>query len=248
MNVRLHEFPGRTARLALYVDGSPLRAGEAAIDALGELKDVIWPLSAELAVDGAPRPHWLIQQAELPPGAVVKALMTDPVREWAPRLTRPVLLGWIERALAQPGAEGAGWSELHVATTRVRLPEAARWEGRATLALELGTRPQSDPFTAGEPIIHEVPIEWESGRPWVSGPDEHLGLQGPLAVQIANDDGRLTLDATAHWSLWTEGRGAELLGGALRRLAAAGWEVEHDGLGIQKSASSGGWTGSSDAE
>jgi hypothetical protein len=70
-----------------------------------------------------------------------------------------------------------------------------------------------------------VPIERAPSGAWLSGPREPAFDQPPISVTLTNEEGRLTLQITRHYSYWVEPSepAAERLDEVVDRLRAMGW-------------------------
>lgn len=165
-----------------------------------------------------PQAHWLLRLEQVPAGIRIEPLYTAQVIETLPTLDSSSLCAWVDKALKQDCPGGSqftpAWSSVWSRAMRVKLPDAQRFIGRASVAVE---------YHGGHA---SVPLERTGSDVWVSGPRTDSFMGPPGELHITNSDGFLTLALEGSWSLWIDDpAGREQVDAAVERVLALdrGW-------------------------
>jgi hypothetical protein len=228
----IHPFPGRHVALQWVADEpipSEPSLAETALAALQELREVVEPLAADLALVCSereerwpqsaalpPRPFWHLRVSGLTLPLPIAPKFVDADVSEIVRLDRTGLQQWIEHALAQPCEDpGAltAWAEVSIPASGVRLYRDVR-----TPALTMRS----------EEGAIDAPVHVDDNRlSWVWGPVEPASSSPPMDLAFYSEGGVLSLKIHVHWSWWTTAGSPErqALDRALERIRASGWEL-----------------------
>jgi hypothetical protein len=223
---RVRAFPGDEFSFRRVTADADPTGLETALDVLDTLRDGWEPLSAETRVQCAndakprggalPQPHWLLSRRVVPEGVLIDAVMRDPVRSQADVLTRDAVRTWactaLEQAQVQCGGE-AEWTALRFNAARVRLGPI-EWQAAST-HVELSS----------ETGLVRAPLERDALGTWISGPRAPAFDQAPIAVNVYQGFGALTLRITVNYSFWLDDAvpAGRWFNEARGRLEALGW-------------------------
>jgi hypothetical protein len=224
---RVRAFPGDEFSFRRVTADEDSTGLDTALDAIDALRDGWEPLSAETRVqctnDSRPRngalehPHWLLSRRGVPDGVCIDAVMRDPVLSHAAVLSRITIRSWADDALAQARTrcgEESEWTALRFNAARVRLGPI-EWQAAQTL-VEL----------TSEAGVVRAPLERDALGTWISGPRAPASDQAPIAVNVYQGFGALTLRITVNYSFWLDEAepAGRWLAEARARLQALGWQ------------------------
>jgi hypothetical protein len=226
-DAHVRAFPGDEFSFRRVTADADPTGLETALDALDALRDGFEPLSVETRVqcanDATPQagalqhPHWLLSRRIVPEGIPIQAMMRNPVRSEADVLSRDAVRAWASAALEHAQVQCGGepeWTALRFNAARVRLGPI-EWQAAST-HVEL----------TSETGMVRAPLERDALGTWISGPRAPALDQAPLAVNVYQGFGALTLRITVNYSLWLEEAepAGRWLAEALARVEALGWE------------------------
>lgn len=232
---RMLDFPGHEVRLELDVLDAPMDHGMLASLALKgmftfsqrrcvplalEVGTAYWEDEFDIPVkDPARRANSrMLRCKELPPGTVT------PRPDWPDEEVTTVeqvdedttwhfVRELIEVTPKDPEGMSIGWTDMNVYTGMIRLPRNFSGAEATTISIAV----------AGGVVDH--PITRVDGDAWVYGPLPTT-LHAPLEYRIHRRSGKLILDISLYWDLWTENdAGATDIRRGIDALVDLGWRI-----------------------